>query len=84
MSILAYLRQKRRGQKAELESKRKPIAAAADEALATILMKADALRHATELDTQSILYAAQRLHDNADALRQIDQAIAEINLELNG
>lgn len=84
MSILADLRQKRRGQKAELEARRKPIAAAADEALASILMKADALRPAQDIDTQGILYAAQRLHDNATALREIDRTITDINTELHG
>lgn len=84
MSIISEIRQRRRGQKAELEAKRKPIAAAADEALASICMKADALRPAPELDTQGILYAAQRLHDTAEELRLIDQAIADINTDLHG
>lgn len=84
MSILADMRQKRRGQKAELEGKRKPVAAAADEALYSLLTKADALRPATELDTQAILYAAQRLHDTATELREIDRTIGEINNDLHG
>lgn len=84
MSILSDLRLQRRGQKAELESKRNPIAAAADEALASILIKADALRSPTEIDTQGILYAAQRLNDNAQQLRAIDQKLADINRDLNG
>jgi hypothetical protein len=84
MSILSDLRLKRRGQHDQLRTQRKAFESDAIDALTIILMKADSLAEISTLDTDAIRRAAEKLNDNAVAIRSIDRQIAAINEELNG
>ncbi len=84
MSIIADLRLKRRGQLEALKKQRAEFDADANDAIAIILMKADALADTASLNTDAIRRAAEKLHDNVTAVKSIDRQIAAINEELNG
>jgi hypothetical protein len=84
MSILSDLRLKRRGQLDQLRTQRKAFESDAIDALTIILMKADSLAEISTLDTDAIRRAAEKLNDNAVAIRSIDRQITAINEELNG
>lgn len=84
MSVLSDLRLKRRGQLDQLRKQRDGFDADATDALTMILMKADSLAPIASLDSDAILRAADKLHDNVTAIKSIDRQIAAINEELNG
>lgn len=84
MSILSDLRLKRRGQLDQLRAQRRTFESDAVDALTIIMMKADSLAEISTLDTDAIRRAAEKLNDNAVAIRSIDRQIAAINEELNG
>ena len=79
---LTQLRLKRKGQLSELDATRRNLVAKADNNLVVILGKADTIPDAGQLDTTGILAAAKELHENATAIRALDENITKIRKEL--
>lgn len=81
---LTDLRLKRKGQLSDLQAKRKTLEAKADNNLIVIISKADTIADVAVLDTQSLLTAAQELHENVTAICALDNKIDQILEELHG
>lgn len=77
-----HLRLQKKGQLADLESRRKTLAAKADNAQISILQKVDTVGDASGIDSHGILTAATDLHQIVGDLVIIDTQITKLRDEL--
>ncbi|MCG8344610.1 MAG: hypothetical protein MI685_05545 [Chlorobiales bacterium] len=81
---LKELRLKRTKQLSKLETMGKSLEGSVDKNLIIILSKADPTCTASELDTQTILTAAQNMHENTVTLKALSVTIQRLQEEVSG
>ncbi len=81
---LKKLRLKRTKQLSKLEAIHKSLEDCIDQNLIVILSKADPTCMTSELDTKTILNAAQNLHENTATLKALGKTIQRLREELSG